>query len=119
MRCRPHGVRWPLCRGHGTALVNTYAFDRQAARVAAQYSKTAAAELMRTSWRTAGRIVERFVADRDRAVDRLAGLRRIGTDEISHRKGQRCMKVAVDHDTAKGGGTLVLRAGPFGGRAAG
>ncbi|MGW1289335.1 hypothetical protein ACWDBD_30225 [Streptomyces sp. NPDC001118] len=74
---------------------------------------------MRTSWRMFGRIVERFVADRDCAVDRLAGLQRIGTDEISHCKGQKYMTVVVDYDTAKGGGALVLRAGSFGGRAVG
>src|SRR5262249_58607789 len=42
--------------------------------------KSATAQLMRTSWRTVGSIVERVVADRDRAVDRLAGLTRIGID---------------------------------------
>lgn len=36
-----------------------------------------------------------------RAVDRLSGLRRIGIDEISHRKGQKYMTVVVDHDTAR------------------
>ncbi|WP_443047196.1 ISL3 family transposase [Streptomyces sp. KMM 9044] len=56
---------------------------------------------MRASWRTGGAIVQRVVADRDRAVDRLAGLARIGIDEISYRKGQKYMTVVVDHDSAK------------------
>ncbi|MFC6060402.1 transposase, partial [Streptomyces pratens] len=34
-------------------------------------------------------------------VDRLAGLTRIGIDEISYRKGHKYMTVVVDHDTAK------------------
>ena len=39
----------------------------------------------------------RVVADRAAAVDRLAGLRRIGIDEISYRKGQRYLLCVVDH----------------------
>ncbi|MFJ7099233.1 ISL3 family transposase [Streptomyces mirabilis] len=99
------------CREHGTTVAavpwgrhgagHTHAFDQQAAWMAAECSKSAAAQLMRTSWRTVGAIVERYVADRDRAVDRLSGLRRIGIDEISHRKGQKYMTVVVDHDTAR------------------
>jgi transposase len=36
-----------------------------------------------------------------REVDLLDGLRRIGIDEISHRKGQRYLTVVVDHDTGR------------------
>ena len=36
-----------------------------------------------------------------REVDLLAGLRRIGIDEISHRKGHRYLTVVVDHDTGR------------------
>ncbi|PZT75711.1 MULTISPECIES: ISL3 family transposase [unclassified Streptomyces] len=99
------------CRGHGVTVAavpwarhgagHTYAFDQQTAWLAAECSKTATARLMRASWRTVGAVVERFVADRDRTVDRLAGLRRIGIDEISHRKGQKYMTVVVDHDTGR------------------
>ncbi|MGW3177469.1 helix-turn-helix domain-containing protein [Streptomyces sp. NPDC001153] len=99
------------CREHGTTVAavpwarlgagHTHAFDQQAAWMAAECSKSAAAQLMRTSWRTIGAIVERYVADRDRLVDRLSGLRRIGIDEISHRRGQRYMTIVVDHDTAR------------------
>lgn len=99
--CRRHGVTVtavPWAR-HGAG--HTHAFDQQAAWMASECSKSATAQLMRTSWRTVGNIVERFVADRDRHTDRLNGLRRIGIDEISHRKGQKYMTVVVDHDTAK------------------
>jgi transposase len=99
------------CRRHGTTVAavpwarhgagHTHALDQQAAWMASECSKSATAQLMRTSWRTVGAIVERVVADRDRAVDRLAGLRRIGIDEISYRKGQKYMTVVVDHATAR------------------
>ncbi|MCA1699440.1 MAG: ISL3 family transposase, partial [Actinobacteria bacterium] len=36
-----------------------------------------------------------------REVDLLAGLRRIGIDEISHRTGQRYLTVVVDHDSGR------------------
>ncbi len=38
---------------------------------------------------------------REREVDLLAGLRRIGIDEISHRTGQRYLTVVVCHDTGR------------------
>jgi len=34
-------------------------------------------------------------------VDRLAGLRRIGIDEVAYRKGQRYLTVVFDHDTGR------------------
>jgi transposase len=53
------------------------------------------------TWRTVGAICERVAGDAQREVDLLAGLRRIGIDEISHRKGQRYLTVVVDHDTGR------------------
>ncbi|MGW9121563.1 ISL3 family transposase [Streptomyces sp. NPDC055663] len=99
------------CRGHGPTVSaapwarheagHTLAFDAQVAWMAAECSKSATATLMRTSWRTVGSIVQRWVADRDQGRDRLNCLRRIGIDEISHRKGRKYMTVVVDHDTAR------------------
>src|SRR4029079_11818028 len=51
-------------------------------------------------------IVERVSADIDARVDRLAGLRRIGIDEISYKRGHRYLTVVVDHDS----GVLVWAA---------
>ena len=41
--------------------------------------------LLRVAWRSVADIVTRVVADRAGKIDRLAGLRRIGIDEISYR----------------------------------
>ena len=57
--------------------------------------------LLRVAWRSVADIVTRVVADRAARLDRLAGLRRIGIDEISYRKGQRYLLVVVDHDTGR------------------
>ena len=56
---------------------------------------------MRIAWRTVGGICERVAAEAAGGRDLLAGLTRIGIDEISHRKGQRYLTVVVDHDTGR------------------
>jgi transposase len=56
---------------------------------------------MRISWRTVGGICARVAAEAERKLDLLAGLRRIGIDEISHRVGQRYLTVVVDHDRGR------------------
>jgi transposase len=53
------------------------------------------------AWRTVGAIVTRVNADIDNTVDRLDGLRRIGIDEISYKRGHRYLIVVVDHDSGR------------------
>jgi len=99
--CRRHGVvvcAVPWAR-HTSRF--TRAFEDQAAWLAVNCSKTAVAQLMRIAWRTVGGICERVAEEAGREVDLLDGLRRIGIDEISHRKGQRYLTVVVDHDTGR------------------
>jgi len=97
--CKRHGVvvaAVPWAR-HDARL--TRGFDDQVAWLACQCSKRAVSELMRVSWRTVGRIVTRVAAEVRGRYDPLAYLRRIGIDEISHRRGQRYLTVVVDHDS--------------------
>lgn len=61
--------------------------------------KTAIARLCRVSWRTVGRACERVVAT-ELDPNRLAGLFRIGVDEISWRKHHKYRTLVVDHDRA-------------------
>jgi hypothetical protein len=56
--------------------------------LAVHTSKTAVSELMRVAWRTVGGTVARGNADADARTDRLAGLTRIGIDELSYKKGR-------------------------------
>jgi transposase len=101
VKCRTHGVvvaHVPWARhdaGH------TLAFDDQVAWLATQASKSTATQLMRIAWRTVGAIITRVWADIDAQHDRLAGLRRIGIDEISYKKGHKYLMVVVDHDTRR------------------
>jgi transposase len=106
VNCAVHGptvIQVPWAR-HGVG--HTRDFDDTVAWLATQSSKTAVVELMRVAWRTVGAIVARVSADIDARVDRLAGLRRIGIDEISYKRGHRYLTVVVDHDT----GALVWAA---------
>lgn len=101
VRCREHGVvvgAVPWAR-HGSRF--TRAFEDQAAWLAVQCSRKAVAELLRIAWRTVGSICERVAAEATGQRDLLAGLRWIGIDEISHRKGQRYLTVVVDHHTGR------------------
>ena len=56
---------------------------------------------MRIAWRSVGWICQRVAAEAQAQRDLLAGLWRIGFDEISIRKGQRYLTVVVDHDTGR------------------
>jgi transposase len=99
--CPVHGVitaAVPWAR-HGAG--HTRFFDDQVAWLAAASSKTAITLLMRISWRTAGTIIARVATDAEAACDRLAGLRRIGIDEISYKRGHKYLVIVVDHDTGK------------------
>lgn len=101
VRCAVHGVvvaGVPWAR-HGAG--HTRAFDNTVAWLAVACSKSAVCQLMRIAWRTVGAIVSRVSADIDATVDRLAGLRRIGIDEISYKRGHKYLTVVVDHDTGR------------------
>jgi transposase len=84
---------------HGAA--HTRFFDSQVAWLACVTSKTTITELMRISWRTAGTIIARVSAEKLAGLDPLAGLRRIGIDEISYKRGHKYIVVVVDHDSGR------------------
>jgi transposase len=100
--CPEHGVivsAVPWAR-HGAG--HTRDFDSQVAWMTRQMSKTAVRVLLRIAWHTVGEIITRVVADADAVTgDRLNGLRRIGIDEISYRRGHKYLTVVVDHATGR------------------
>ena len=101
VNCREHGVvvaGVPWAR-HDAGHI--YAFDETVAWLATQSSKSTVTALMRIAWRTVGSIITRVWADVDAQHDRLAGLRRIGIDEISYKRGFKFLMVVVDHDTRR------------------
>jgi transposase len=99
------------CREHGLVVASvpwarhdarhTTVFEDTVAWMATRTSKSTLELLLRIAWRTVGAIVARVVADGVAARDPLAGLRRIGIDEISYKKGHRYITIVVDHDTGR------------------
>jgi transposase len=107
VRCREHGVvvaAVPWAR-HGSGF--TKGFEDTVAWLATRCSKAAVSELMRVAWLTVGRIISRVAAEAGPLTERLRGVRRLGIDEVSYRKGQRYLTVVVDHDSK-----LLLWAAP-------
>jgi transposase len=87
--CRVHGVvvaAVPWAR-HGAG--HTKAFDETVAWLATRCSKSAVCELTQIAWRTVGSILDRVWAETCETFDRFDGLRRIGIDEISYKKGHK------------------------------
>ena len=82
---------------------HTWVFEQQAAWCATQMSAKAAAALLRCAWRTVAGMVKRVLADlRERSGgDGLDGLRRVGIDEVSYRRGHCYLVVVVDHDSRR------------------
>jgi len=87
VRCSEHEivvVAFPWARHRAR---HSLMFEDQVAWLAKHTSRSAVEELMRIAWRTVGAIVTRVVADAHGRNDPLDGLRRIGIDEISYKKG--------------------------------
>lgn len=101
VRCRQHGVIVASVPWARHDAGHTRDFDDMAAWLAVRTSKTAVCQLLRIAWRTVGAIVTRVNADVEARVDRLEGLRRIGIDEISYKRGHRYLIVVVDHDSGR------------------
>jgi len=101
VRCRQHGVvvaAVPWAR-HDAGF--TRSFEDTAAWLTVNTSKTAICHLMQIAWRTVGRICERVAEEAKRGRDLVAGLERLGFDEIAIRKGHRYLTVVVDHHTGR------------------
>jgi len=99
--CPTHGptvAQVPWAR-HGAG--HTRDLDDLAARLVTHAPRSAVSELLRIAWRTVGSIIDRVVADGRAAHDPFDGLRRIGIDEISYKRGHRYLMIVVDHDTGR------------------
>lgn len=75
-------------------------FEQAVAFLAQRTDKTSVVEMFGIAWVTVGRIVGRVV-EQLRPDDPLHGLRYIGVDEISYRKGHRYLTTVTDHDSGR------------------
>jgi transposase len=101
VRCPIHGVVVAAVPWAGAGSRFTRAFEATCGWLAAHAAASVVAQLLRVAWRTVTGIVARVVAERAGGSDRLAGLRRIGVDEIAYRKGHRYLLCVVDHDIGR------------------
>jgi transposase len=99
--CREHGVVVAAVPWARRDARFSYALEDTVAWLASHAAFTVVTELMRVTWRSVAGIVTRVVADLAGKADRLDGLRRIGIEEIAHRRGQRYLTVVVDHDSGR------------------
>jgi len=99
--CPQHGVVVASVPWARHDARHTIVFENTVAWMATRTSKSTLELLLRIAWRTVGVIVARVVAEGIALRDPLEGLRRIGIDEISYKKGHRYITIVVDHDTGR------------------
>lgn len=100
VRCPDCGVRVeavPFARAGGR---HTRAFEQLVACLAQRLAKTALQRLLRVGWATVGRICARVLSEL-LGGERFDGLRRIGIDEVSYRRGHRYLTLVLDHDSGR------------------
>ncbi len=107
IECDVHRIN---CKEHGVVTMNvpwaypnssfTKDFDLTVAWLVRQISKSAITEYMRIDWATIGRCVSRARNDLEPDIlKRLDGLKNIGIDETSYKKGHRYITTVVNLDT--------------------
>ncbi len=96
--CRACGVTTEMVPWAAGGSGFTEVFEDAVAALAQRTDKTTVTRMMRVSWATVGRIIERVVA-RLAPADRLDGLKRIGIDELSYRRHHEYLTLVTDHDT--------------------
>ena len=99
VRCLEHGVKVAHVPWARPKSGFTKSFEDMVAWLAVRTDRTTLSTLVGIAWRTVGSILERVRAEGEAARDPLNGVRRIGIDEVSYRKGHRFLTVVVDHDT--------------------
>lgn len=101
VECPEHGVVVAHVPWARPGARHTWLFEDTCAWLAAHTALSVLTVFLRIAWRTVAAIVARVVADGRDTNDLLAGLSRIGIDEIAYRKGHRYLTVVVDHGTGR------------------
>lgn len=117
VRCPEHGVHVESVPWARPKSRFTRPFEDWVAWMAVYCTISAVAKACRVEWHSVGGICKRVYDDLQRATGpaRFDGVRRIGIDETSYKKGHKYLMVVVDHDrgcliwAAEGWSKEVLR----------
>lgn len=102
IRCPEHGVHTEVVSWAFYKSRFTKAFDMTASLLGIQINRKAASEYLRCDWDTVGRCIGRTRAFIEPDLKRrYQGLKHIGVDETSYRKGHKYITVVVNHDTGE------------------
>lgn len=101
VECPEHGVVVAFVPWARRAARFTRDFDDTVAWLATHTDKTTVCAMMGISWRAVGSVITRIKDEADRRRDPFEGVRRIGIDEVSYRRGDRYLTVVVDHETGR------------------
>lgn len=108
-----HAPRRGDCAGHGVTVAMvpwarrksayTRDFEQQTAWPGVHAPRRAVSRLMRMDWKGVGPVCRRVADDlrAEQGPGLFDGLRSIGVDETSYRKGHTYMTVVVDHDRGR------------------
>lgn len=100
VKCPIHGVHVEAVPWARHKARFTRSFEDRVAWMMVHCTASAVAEECRIEWHSVGGICARVYGDLERArgCGRFDGVRRIGIDETSYKKGQKYLTVVVDHD---------------------
>lgn len=100
IKCHEHGVVTAGVPWAYSGSRFTKEFDLSVAWMARYLPRSVVCEAMRIDWKTVGRCISRAKDFLDPHPEkRYDGLKRIGIDETSYRKGHKYLTVVVNHDT--------------------
>ncbi|TPF91634.1 ISL3 family transposase [Bifidobacterium sp. UTBIF-78] len=101
--CREHGVTVAMAPWARRKSAYTRDFEQQVAWLSVHAPRSAVSALMRIDWKSVGPVCKRVADDlrAEQGAGLFDGLRSIGVDETSYRKGHRYMTVVVDHDRGR------------------
>ncbi|KAA8955019.1 MAG: ISL3 family transposase [Mycobacterium sp.] len=101
VECGEHGVVVADVPWARPGAKHTYVFEDTCAWLTAHAAMSVVAMFLQVAWRTIAAIVGRVVADGRGTNDLLAGLTRIGIDEIAYRTGHRYLTCVIDHTSGR------------------
>ena len=101
VQCPEHGVVVAHVPWARPGAKHSYLFEDTCAWLTAHTAMSVVAVFLQVAWRTIATIVGRVVADGRDTNDLLAGLTRIGIDEIAYRRGHRYLTCVIDHTTGR------------------